>query len=350
MTFAIRFRQTLPVPRQSGEHARLKVVAGPDAGAVYVLTGPRVVIGRGEDTDVKLGDLKASRRHAELFRTPKGWMIRDLGSSNGITHRGEEKRETMLQGVDTLSLGETVFEFVDAGIPDQQLVAAPKSHLDLLKAESALEQQRDRVRALGRAPKAGSVASSPKQRMQMPKSGPRALLVPAMLGLLGYLYFGLDSSEDQKKADAQKKAAAKKSAAPAAPTPNRDLASFYGSIQDSPEASRQADSFFKSGFREFREKNYLRARMNFENVLQVSPGHQLARVYLSKSTQAIDEQVVSHLELGKRSLDSGKLRSAKGHFESVMRLLHRDPSHPRYEEARLQLEKTQSALKGAPSS
>ena len=53
MPNAIRFKQT-QVSRQNGELARLKVVQGPDYGAVYVICGARATIGRGYVSEVSV--------------------------------------------------------------------------------------------------------------------------------------------------------------------------------------------------------------------------------------------------------------------------------------------------------
>ena len=46
MATAVRFKQIM-TPRQPGEFARLKVLQGPDTGAVYVIFGAKALIGRG---------------------------------------------------------------------------------------------------------------------------------------------------------------------------------------------------------------------------------------------------------------------------------------------------------------
>src|SRR4051812_191240 len=112
MTSVVKFKLS-NVPRQQGELARLKILQGPDYGSVYVLTGPRAAVGRGEDCDAMLTDLKASRRHAEfIFVQGLGWKVKDLGSSNGILHNGTNTREAMLKSSDTIGLGETTLEFL----------------------------------------------------------------------------------------------------------------------------------------------------------------------------------------------------------------------------------------------
>ncbi len=61
---------------------RLEVIAGPDAGLVVRIAASRVRIGRGP-VDVALEDKKVSAVHAEIELEPRGYRLRDLGSSNG---------------------------------------------------------------------------------------------------------------------------------------------------------------------------------------------------------------------------------------------------------------------------
>lgn len=46
-------------------------------------------IGRGSGNDLVLASLSASRRHAELLWTDEGFVLRDLGSRNGLVVDGE---------------------------------------------------------------------------------------------------------------------------------------------------------------------------------------------------------------------------------------------------------------------
>src|SRR4051794_15084288 len=108
MANAQKFRQT-NVPRQQGEQARLKTVQGPDYGSTFVITGSKASIGRGEECDIMISDLKASRKHAEFSAVPGGWQVRDLGSANGILHNGKVIRSGTVRSGDTLTLGETTF-------------------------------------------------------------------------------------------------------------------------------------------------------------------------------------------------------------------------------------------------
>src|ERR671918_1693149 len=65
------------------QNIHLRVISGPDAGLKGSFCLPVVRIGTAADNDFILSDRTVSRHHAEIRRTPKGWVLRDLGSTNG---------------------------------------------------------------------------------------------------------------------------------------------------------------------------------------------------------------------------------------------------------------------------
>ncbi|GAA3252747.1 FHA domain-containing protein [Dactylosporangium siamense] len=85
--------------------------------------GALIRLGRGPDNDIVLGDLRSSRNHAELRRTPTGYEVVDLGSRNGTFHNGKQVTRQAMQPGDMISIGKHEFifdgmrlhEFEDAG-------------------------------------------------------------------------------------------------------------------------------------------------------------------------------------------------------------------------------------------
>ena len=111
-----------------------------------------------------------------------------------------------------------------------------------------------------------------------------------------------------------------------------DLASLMPKLEK-PVTSRNAEMFFRQGFREYRARNYIRALNQFELVLQMDPDHEMARRYRDNARLAIEDEVKTHLERGKKDFAAGKLRDARGHYEAILRLLFSDQSNPAYAEA-----------------
>ena len=88
---------------------RLVVKAGPTPGAAFDLTKEVTLMGRDVTNDISLGDPEISRQHARLTRTPGGYVLEDLGSTNGSFVNGERMvAPRVLASGDLLGLGENV--------------------------------------------------------------------------------------------------------------------------------------------------------------------------------------------------------------------------------------------------
>jgi pSer/pThr/pTyr-binding forkhead associated (FHA) protein len=109
----------LTLPGRSGKNIqadRLVVLAGPSQGQEYVLSGQRVVIGRGEECEVPINHPSVSRVHAEIRPIGDGrWEIVDLGSANGVRLNGVELPASLLDARDVVELGDVVMKFLPAG-------------------------------------------------------------------------------------------------------------------------------------------------------------------------------------------------------------------------------------------
>lgn len=66
----------------------LAVIAGPDAGRMFPIEKPRVVMGR-EEVDLALDDPEISRHHAAIEVRGEEVLLLDLGSTNG-TYLGDQ--------------------------------------------------------------------------------------------------------------------------------------------------------------------------------------------------------------------------------------------------------------------
>ena len=85
--------------------AQLEIIAGPDAGKLFLLHG-LVLLGRSSDNAIYLSDVSASRRHALVVQRASGFVIEDLHSTNGTFVDGEPVTEAQLHAGEILSLGE----------------------------------------------------------------------------------------------------------------------------------------------------------------------------------------------------------------------------------------------------
>ena len=80
-------------------------------GVSTALAKPSVTIGRLPECDVVVDDAGVSRQHARIRRTESGFVLTDLGSTNGTMVNGEPIQEHVLEHGDRITIGETELEF-----------------------------------------------------------------------------------------------------------------------------------------------------------------------------------------------------------------------------------------------
>jgi predicted Zn finger-like uncharacterized protein len=90
----------LPVDRKMS----LAVIAGPDAGRIFAIDKPRVVIGR-EGVDLVLDDPEISRQHAALEVRGEDVTLCDLGSTNGTLIGEQAVSEAPLENQSEFTVG-----------------------------------------------------------------------------------------------------------------------------------------------------------------------------------------------------------------------------------------------------
>ena len=82
---------------------QLLMRSGPTPGKIFELNQPELTIGRDMVNGIVINDVEISRRHARLTAQPGGFVIEDLGSTNGTFVNGQR-----LMGPHLLRPGELV--------------------------------------------------------------------------------------------------------------------------------------------------------------------------------------------------------------------------------------------------
>jgi pSer/pThr/pTyr-binding forkhead associated (FHA) protein len=70
-----------------------------------------VTLGRGLESDIRLKDIKSSRRHCQIVKIADGYKLVDLGSGNGTFLNGVAVKEQKLATGDKIQIGQTVITF-----------------------------------------------------------------------------------------------------------------------------------------------------------------------------------------------------------------------------------------------
>lgn len=97
--------------------ATLFVMQGRDKGKRYDLRGAELTLGRDGTNRVQVNDSEVSRRHAQVRKDDAGYLLIDLGSSNGSFVNGEKIAEHRLKSGDRVQIGRTLLLFTDTGEP-----------------------------------------------------------------------------------------------------------------------------------------------------------------------------------------------------------------------------------------
>jgi FHA domain/zinc-ribbon domain len=119
-----------PMPSDKPKVARLIPRAAANASQVFMLHSDRMVVGRFDPSagpvDIDCAGLQGesyiSRRHAELYLENGQWMVRDLGSTNGVyvKHAGQAQyspriiEPAALNDGDELAFGNLKFLFLNS--------------------------------------------------------------------------------------------------------------------------------------------------------------------------------------------------------------------------------------------
>jgi hypothetical protein len=121
---------------------RLSIRKGPNEGNLIELSKEVTLIGRDVTNEVILADAEISRRHARLTETRSGYVLEDLGSTNG-TYVNEERLSgpRILIPGDEIALGNhVVLTFEEVSREEAEGEAKP-SAAEQPAAELAVEEE-----------------------------------------------------------------------------------------------------------------------------------------------------------------------------------------------------------------
>jgi Inner membrane component of T3SS, cytoplasmic domain/Domain of unknown function (DUF1707) len=118
------------------EPAQLPAIAEPERAPRPLMFPPgqdtSFTIGRDQRCDLYIADMTVSRLHARLARDAEGWLLSDLGSSNGTRVNGWRLRAAVsVQPGDMITFGSAVFILQQGvGQPEEQPEGQPEAEPD----------------------------------------------------------------------------------------------------------------------------------------------------------------------------------------------------------------------------
>jgi pSer/pThr/pTyr-binding forkhead associated (FHA) protein len=121
---------------------QLVMRAGPTTGKYFELTGSDLTIGRDLSADIVINIPEVSRKHARLRLETSGFVIEDLGSTNGTFVNGQRlSGPHSLRPGDTIMLGEAVALGYEAPAPQYDSSATIVSSSSASAAATMLAQE-----------------------------------------------------------------------------------------------------------------------------------------------------------------------------------------------------------------
>jgi DNA-binding NtrC family response regulator len=101
-------------PAASAVHlsqCKLVIIRGPQRGREFVIGRDVIRVGKSEDNDLVVAEETVSRSHFEIVRDAKGYLLRDLHSTNGTFLDGAEVREAYLRAGSVITAGTVQLKF-----------------------------------------------------------------------------------------------------------------------------------------------------------------------------------------------------------------------------------------------
>ncbi len=280
-----------------GAPARLDVVVGTGmAGSSYPITSRGLGIGRSEDRDVVIPDPAASRHHCQISVQGGEYVLRDMGSANGVFVNAVRVRECTLADGDMIRIGNTEMRFVRY---DEQ---ASDNTTQVVQGEQQWNQQ-------PRGPSGWNEPvppSSPPATHSMPpapaprRSGSRPLIAVLFGGLLAFvlmlavlvlvLVIVFVALSIQPKGP---------------PVFDPRPPQWYLELPPNLPAA-PVDTLFEQGREKMRARDHRAALQDFYRVLQTDPGY----LYVDKFAYAAGETLVMEA-LSKEFASRSKARAER---------------------------------------
>ncbi len=129
----------------SPRRCRIEVVSGPDAGLVAEFVSPTLQVGARPTCDLALSDPCVSGLHLEIRLDEQGYLLRDLGSTNGTYIGSCRVTEVYLPEDALLELGRTRLRFTALREDDEAPVIREERYGDLVGRSPVMRELYERI-------------------------------------------------------------------------------------------------------------------------------------------------------------------------------------------------------------
>jgi transcriptional regulator with GAF, ATPase, and Fis domain len=98
-------------PTVNLRRCKLVVLSGPERGSEHLISSDVIRVGKAAENDLVVTDDTVSRVHFEIVRDAKGYLLRDLKSTNGTFLDGAEIKEAYIRAGSVISAGAAELKF-----------------------------------------------------------------------------------------------------------------------------------------------------------------------------------------------------------------------------------------------
>ena len=106
-----RIQREAGPPTVNLRRCKLVVLSGPERGAEHVISSDVIRVGKATENDLVVTDDTVSRVHFEIVRDAKGYLLRDLKSTNGTFLDGAEIKEAYIRAGSVIAAGAAELKF-----------------------------------------------------------------------------------------------------------------------------------------------------------------------------------------------------------------------------------------------
>jgi len=142
-------------------------------------------MGRGSDNDIVIESGSVSGKHAEMHRVEGGYVLEDLGSTNGIKVDGMRQKKATLQSGMTLKLGDVVLDFSLSNEESEIL------GLETPEVESPIVPELPKITETEHTPETPAEEAPKKAKSKARQSTPATSAPATQPGVVGAVIAGL---------------------------------------------------------------------------------------------------------------------------------------------------------------
>lgn len=295
---------TSPPKLQSAQKVTLTIKSGPNRGESFQLLPPKVSIGRGNDNDIALQDVKCSRSQAVIHVSPPRYFVEDVSARGTTLVNGNVVKVQELRSGDSITVGETQIEFT---IQSADSVPALRSEPNS-PAWGGYQT--------GPAPEARK-----RQKSSKAEGGGNRVRFYIIVGVIGAALYMLLSGDPTKKLEDAPLRSPETMEKDLEKTQERLLKLAEQRQFRNPEENQrfqEAHQHYLAGFRDYQKGGYARALRAFETARAIDPNHELAARYAVLAERKRDEWITLQMMEGRRYMEKSMYNRCSASLDKVM--------------------------------